>query len=498
MSGNSTFVHRVIVLGGGSAGFLAAIALKTKLPDLSVTVIRSKELGIIGVGEGSTVPLYQFIHGYLGISFKRFMQIAQPTWKLGLKFIWGTRPHFFYTFGPGLEVLAEGTLKPVGSFCDAEMDYSDNVSALMAHDRVFPRGPNGAPLFHSALSYHFENEKLVSFLEQLAAVKGVDVIEDMVQEVGRDPNGIANLRLASRGLISADLYVDCSGFRSLLLGQTLSEPFVSFKSSLFCDRAVVGGWDRAGEPVHPYTTCETMNSGWCWQIEHEKRINRGYVYCSDFINDEQAEAQFRAAAPKAGASRVVRFISGRYQRAWVDNVVAIGNAGGFVEPLEATSLGVIAMQSQMLVGALGEGDRRILPSQVRQFNRYHERTWDAIRGFLAVHYKFNDKLNTPFWSECREKTDLAAAEPIVQHYLDSGPGGFWERTLFDPVDQFRMAGYAALLVGQKVPHRETQRPNEQEMRQWESLCRRHKQLAFDAMTIPEALAVMRSPRFTWT
>lgn len=498
MNENSTVVRKIIVLGGGSAGFLAAIALKTKLPDLSVTVIRSKELGIIGVGEGSTVPLYQFIHGYLGISFKRFMEIAQPTWKLGLKFIWGTRPHFFYTFGPGLEVLAEGTLKPVGSFCDAEMDYSDNVSALMAHDRVFPRGPNGAPLFHSALSYHFENEKFVSFLEQLAAVKGVEVIEDMVQEVGRDQNGIANLRLASRGLISADLYVDCSGFRSLLLGQTLGEPFVSFKSSLFCDRAVVGGWDRAGEPVHPYTTCETMSSGWCWQIEHEKRINRGYVYCSDFMNDDQAEAEFRAIAPKAGASRVVRFISGRYQRAWVDNVVAIGNAGGFVEPLEATSLGVIAMQSQMLVGALGEGGRRILPSQVRQFNRYHERTWDAIRGFLAVHYKFNDRVNTPFWSECREKTDLASAEPIVQHYLDSGPGGFWERTLFDPVDQFRMAGYAALLVGQKVPHRDTPRPSEQELRQWESLCRRHKQLALEAMTIPEVLAVMRSPRFTWT
>lgn len=491
-------VKRIIVLGGGSAGFMAAIALRSKLPGIAVTVIRSKEIGIIGVGEGSTVGLYQFLHTYLGIGFRKFLEVAQPTWKLGLKFIWGPRPHFFYTFGPGLEAFAEGTVRAVGLFCDRDMEYSDKVSALMAHDRVFPRGPNGAPLFHSALSYHFENEKFVTFLEQYALAKGVGIVDDTVAKVEQDERGVSGLLLQSGRSETADLYVDCSGFRSVLLGQTLGEPFVGFESSLFCDRAVVGGWDRTDEPVHPYTTCQTMESGWCWQIEHEKRINRGYVYASAFISDEQAEAEFRRVAPKVGPTRVVRFVSGRYRQGWVKNVVAIGNASGFVEPLEATALGVIGVQCQMLVGALGEGDHHVLPSQVLQYNRYQERNWDSIRGFIAVHYRFNARVDTPFWRECREKTDLAQAEPIVEHFQDSGPGGFWQQTLFDPVDQFKMAGYAALLIGQRVPYRQVQQPNEAEWRQWETLRERHKQLALRALTIPETLAIIRSPKWVWS
>src|SRR4030095_13528653 len=121
----------------------------------------------------------------------------------------------------------------------------------------------------------------------------------------------------------------------------------------FNDRAVVGGWDRAaGEPIKPYTTCQTMNSGWCWQIEHERRVHRGYVYFSAFISDENAEREFRAACPRVGPTRIVKFVSGRYERNWVKNVVAIGNASGFVEPLEATALGVIAMQCRLLAGSL--------------------------------------------------------------------------------------------------------------------------------------------------
>src|SRR2546423_11653619 len=118
MNSEPEVVKKILVLGGGSAGFMAAIALKSRLPDVAVTVLRSRDIGIIGVGEGSTVPLYQFLHGYLGIGFKKFMEVAQPTWKLGLRFLWGPRSHFFYTFGPGLEAVAEGTGRVAGLFCD--------------------------------------------------------------------------------------------------------------------------------------------------------------------------------------------------------------------------------------------------------------------------------------------------------------------------------------------------------------------------------------------
>ena len=209
----------------------------------------------------------------------------------------------------------------------------------MTHNQVFPRRPDGLPHITRDPAYHIENEHFVTFLEQYATKLGIQIMDDTVVEVKQNERGIAGLLLASGQTVAADLYVDSSGFRSVLLGKALGEPFRSFKASLFCERAVVGGWQRSEEPIKPYTTAETMNAGWCWQIEHEHRINRGYVYSPDFISDDEAEQEFRAKNPKVGSTRIVKFVSGRYERAWVKNVVAIGNAGGFVEPLESTSLG---------------------------------------------------------------------------------------------------------------------------------------------------------------
>src|SRR5687767_6967268 len=150
-------VQKVIVLGGGSAGFMAAAALKTKAPWLRVVVIRSKDIGIIGVGEGSTVVLTRFLHDYLRVGWRRFMDVARPTWKLGLRFLWGPRPCFNYTFSDGLETKVEGLPRPVGFFCDERMEYEEPVSAFMTHDKVFARRPDGNPHFHTSFAYHFEN-----------------------------------------------------------------------------------------------------------------------------------------------------------------------------------------------------------------------------------------------------------------------------------------------------------------------------------------------------
>src|SRR6185436_5095512 len=150
--------------------------------------------------------------------------------------------------------------------------------------------------------------------------------------------GIAALVAEDGRRITGDLYIDSSGFRSELLGRALQEPFLNYDDALFCDKAVIGGWPRTNEPILPYTTAETMDSGWCWQIEHENFINRGYVYSSAFISDDAAREELLRKNPKvATVPRVVRFRSGRYERSWVGNVVAVGNAAGFVEPLEATA-----------------------------------------------------------------------------------------------------------------------------------------------------------------
>jgi tryptophan halogenase len=497
-------IENIIVLGGGSAGFMAALALKVRLPHLRVTVIRSKDIGIIGVGEGSTVGLAVFLHEHLRIAQKKFFDVAQPTWKLGLRFIWGPRPYFNYTFATGPEARIDTLPKPIGVYCDADLEYADSFSALMTLDKAFPR-TNGLPDFRVPHSYHFENEKYVRFLEGYAAALGIEILEDTVEHVKQDDRGVAGLALRSGREVSGDLYVDSSGFISLLLGKTLGEPFVSFKDSLFCDRAVVGGWDRKGSPdpadqvIKPYTTCETMPSGWAWQIEHEHRINRGYVYCSSFISDAEAEQEFRASNPKVGPTRVVRFVTGRYERAWVKNVVAIGNATGFVEPLEATALGVIAMQSRLLADSLADTDRRPRPTTAAEYNDHHARSWDSIRAFIAVHYKYNNRLDTPFWRHCREHTDLTPqGERVVNVYREHGPTPFWEPTLFDPFDPFKMIGYIALLQGQKVPYQRTYTPSDKELKICDAQRQKYKEAAQRALTVKEALAAIRSPSWRWS
>jgi tryptophan halogenase len=490
------------VLGGGSAGFMAALALKTRVPAASVRILRSPELGIIGVGEGSTAALTDFLHQYLRVPSKTFHELAAPTWKLGLKFLhWGPREYFNYSFGPGLEIRSvPEQRKPNGFYCDENIEYPDPYSALMTHDRVFPR-VNGRMSPHQFFAYHFENEKYVRFLEHAARAAGVEIIDATVVTVAPGERGIEHLVLASGEMASADLYVDWSGFSSMLLGRSLSEPFLSFGSTLFCERAIVGGWDRTiaeDQVIRPYTTCETMNCGWSWQIEHEHRIHRGYVYSPAFISDEDAERELRARNPQIGPTRIVKFVSGRYQRGWRGNVVAIGNASGFVEPLEATALGMIAQQSRLLADSLAESDRQPTPATIALFNRFHALSWDAIRRFLAVHYKYNTGLNTPFWQHCRQATDLAGAEEIVAYYAENGPSGFWGPTLLNnPHDQFTFSGYATLLTGMRVPYRKTWEgalPDEAAFEQRRTL---YKQVALQGFTVREALAAIRSPQWKW-
>jgi tryptophan 7-halogenase len=497
-------IDRIIVLGGGSAGFMAAIALRAKLRDVPVTVVRSKDIGIIGVGEGSTVPLTRFLH-YIAIGPKKFFEVAKPTWKLGLKFIWGKRPYFNYTFGPGMEHKADAALpKSMGFYCAEDMEFSDPHSSLMSMDRIFERTAGGGPAVHLMLAYHFENERFVEFLEGVAGALGVEIVEDTVADAKVDEQGVSELVMKSGRSMSADLYVDASGFASALLGRALGEPFIDFRTSLFCDRAVIGGWDRADstdpadQVIKPYTTCETMPAGWAWQIEHERRINRGYVYCSDHASDEAAEREFRGRNPRVGPTRIVKFRTGRYEDAWVKNVVAIGNASGFVEPLEATALGVIAMQSRILTETIRESEREIRPGQRALFNRFNSRNWDSIRGFVALHYKFNDRLDTPFWQRCRAETDIREARRIVDFYEENGPTGVWGPTVVDnEFDQFTIAGYMTMLVGMRVPYRTTHVPTAAERASWEARRRRNRETAARAMTVRETIEALRSPKWKW-
>jgi tryptophan halogenase len=491
-------ISDILVLGGGSAGFMAALALKIKVPGVRVTVLRSPSIGIIGVGEGSTAGVKTFLHTYLGIGMRKFFKSARPTWKLGLHFIWGPRPAFDYPFGKLPEAKLPGLSKAVGYYLGEDMTSWDTYSALMEQGKFCHRGPDGMPKLFDSVAYHFENEPFVRSLEEFAAAQGIVILDQMVKEVQRSADGaVAGLVLQSGQTLIADLYVDCSGFGSLLLGKTLGEPFQDYNASLFCDRAVIGGWARGDEPIKPYTTCETMESGWTWQIEHESRINRGYVYSSGFISDEAADREFREKNPKVEQTRVVKFLSGRYHRCWVHNVVAIGNAAGFVEPLEATALGVIAMHSWLLADTLRETGRRPGPAAARQFNQIHANTWDGIRDFLAVHYRFNTRLDTPFWRHCQEKTELAGAQEIVELYREGGPAPMWADSLLHKYDINQLGGYYAILLGQRVPHGAQHDPTDSERQTWARYRKQFSDAARTGLTVRQALDAVNSPSWTW-
>lgn len=491
-------VRDVCVLGGGSAGFLAAMTLKTRAPHLSVTVLRSKDIGIIGVGEGTTNYVPEHLHGYLGIPIGEFFAEAKPSWKLGVRFLWGPRPAFHYPFTTQVDRPEPGLSQRVGYYVDDDFAFADRTAALMAAGRAFSRLDNGAPRIERNFAYHLENETFVGYLERFAVRQGVAIREATVTSVEQDEHGVSALRLEGGESVVADLYVDCSGFSSTLLGGTLREPFESFRSTLYCDRAVVGGWDRGDEPILPYTVAETMDAGWSWQIEHEHRINRGYVYASAFVSDDAAEREFRALAPKVATTRVVRFVTGRHRRPWVKNVVAIGNAAGFVEPLEATALFVICAASQALTASLLDSNARPDALSATHFNAYCGRLWDAIRNFLAVHYRFNTRRDTPFWRACRADVELAGATPIVDWYRAHGPSSLWAPTLIDPLDPFKLDGYFTLLLGQQVPFERRWTPPDHERRQWDAARAGWAVGAQSGFTIAEALALVRSPVGAWS
>jgi tryptophan halogenase len=286
-------IQNILVLGAGSAGLIAAISFRRKLPTLNVRVVRSPEIGVIGVGEGTTPNFPKHIFEYLGISRAKFYELAQPTWKIGIRFLWGTRGRYDYTFSQQLDSHWTNLPRPNGYYCDEEFSCADVPSALMRHDKAFPRQPNGGgPDIQPWHAFHIENKKFVDVLEMVARQIGVEIIDGKMSSAERGPEGITAIHLEDGRRLTADLFIDSSGFRSELLGKTLEEPYGSFDKSLFCDRAVVGGWERENEPILAYTTAETMDAGWSWQIEHEHHVNRGYVYSSQFISDDEAAAEF--------------------------------------------------------------------------------------------------------------------------------------------------------------------------------------------------------------
>jgi tryptophan halogenase len=374
----------------------------------------------------------------LGIPKDRFYAEVNPTIKLGIRFLWGPRPYFDYPFNEQFsnQILPMAE-EPWGYYCLDK--WRIHPIAVTTDEALLP----------PAAGYHFENQPLVEYFERHLTGLGGSLVDAKVTAARRNGRGIEAIRLDSGEWRTADLFVDASGFRGELIHRELGVPYVSMRDHLFCDRAVVGGWERErDDPILPYTTAETMEAGWCWRIEHERVVNRGYVHSSAFIDADMAGAEFLARNPRVREDRlrVVPFEARHVRQAWVGNVVAIGNACGFVEPLEATNIQVICEHALRLAETLNAGaGGDDVPAEA--YNDAVTAQWGTIRDFLALHYRFNTRLDTPFWRMAVRETRLGDLQPYVDRYRAIGP------CLLPPgqLGMFGHDGCLALLLGMRVP-----------------------------------------------
>jgi tryptophan halogenase len=482
-------IKKVVVLGGTSAGMLAALGLKAKIPDLSVQLIRLKDAQQPS-SESSTPALTSFVHGYLQIELTKFMLNVKCNWTLGNMLMWGSRDHFFLPFTTQLDQRMPQLPKNNAFYVGDDVDCAGAMFALMAYDRPFFRLQTGQPAWQWDIGYQMDSSLFVHGLGQVAAAIGVEMIDDTLMEAKLDANGVSGLVLGSGRTETADLYIDCSSDRSLLLGSALKEPFVDFKSTLPCDRMLVAQSARGEEPIHPHTFSHTLPSGWAWQLEMPHRIDRGYVYSTAFASDQRAEQEFRVKYPGIINPQAVPIHNGRYGRAWVKNVVAIGDSSGYVEPLASAGMGLAAVNARLLVETLSEIGRQVSPAAVKLYNRHHVRAWDSIRRFLAIHYKYNTRSSTPFWTACRNDTDLAGADTIVEYYRQCGPSSLWGPMLVDAVDLFGAPSYLALLIGLNLETRYERNISRQEREIWEAEREKIRSAAKQGFTVAEALAAL--------
>ncbi len=440
-------VRSIGILGGGTAGYLTALALRRKHPELEVTLIESSAVPIIGVGEATTPLMPQFLHADLGVDVHELFREVRPTLKLGIRFLWGP-PHqadFNYPFGRHqvLEAFVhDGHLR------------NCSLRSMMMSRGVVPIHDDVSRL-DTEVAYHLDNASFVSFLARRAERLGVEHIDATVVDVDVSEDGeeVQSLLTEDGRRLTFDFYVDASGFRSLLLGGALRSPFTSFAGSLFTDRAWVATTPQ-GETVRPYTLAETMRAGWCWSTPQLDADHRGYVFCSAFASPEEALEEMRRANPGMDEPRLVKFRAGRRGHFWKGNVVALGNAYGFVEPLESTALHMLIRQIGYFVEAfpLRRGDRGLEGLLNCRVNA----AWDYLRWFLALHFKFNRKLDTPFWRACRAEADVASHGELLEAFAERGPLSYDRsaRLAFDyPDPLWGPEGIDVVLLGQGAASR---------------------------------------------
>jgi tryptophan 7-halogenase len=409
----------IVIVGGGSAGWMTAAALSRFLTrGWSIQLIESEEIGIVGVGE-ATIPQIRLFNSVLGIDEDEFLRATQGTFKLGIQFDGWLRPgesyiHAFGQVGRDLGLIpfhhywlrarANGANEGLGA-------YSMSASAAMAGR--FMRGnptPN-APLGPLTYAYHFDAGLYAAYLRKQSEARGVVRTEGKIADAQIDgaTGNVAAVVMEDGQIVTGDLFVDCSGFRGLLIEEALRTGYEDWTQWLPCDRAVAVPCANVS-PLTPYTRSTARKAGWQWRIPLQHRIGNGHVYCSSHISDDEAAATLMANLDGEALAepRPLKFVTGMRKKFWNRNVVALGLSSGFMEPLESTSLHLIQSGIERLLKFLPNGP--VAAADVDAYNRQSAFEFERIRDFIILHYHANQR-DEPFWRACRE---MAIPDTLVE------------------------------------------------------------------------------------
>jgi len=465
-------VGSVVVVGGGTSGWMTAAYLKASFGDrVAVTLVESDRIGTIGVGEATFSTVRHFFD-YLQLPEPDWMPACNATYKLAVRLEnWRAPGHHFYHPFERLRVV-DGVpltdwwlqLQPTGRFdqdcfliatmCDAMLSPRHRDRTLFEQDFA---EPSDRPQFRTTLSdqntqfpyaYHFDAALLAEFLAGYATGRGVRRVLDEVTRVALDERGwISHLETRQHGQLRADLYVDASGFRGLLLGQALAEPFVSFQDTLPNDRAVAlrVPVDMARTGVRPCTTATAVDAGWIWTIPLYGRVGTGYVYAGDYCSPEEAEQTLRDyVGPGAEGLEAnhIRMRIGRSHRAWVNNCVGIGLSAGFVEPLQSTGIFLIQHAIEELVKHFP--DARWDPQLREAYNRVTAGAIEGVREFLVLHYRGAARADNDYWRDTKTRPVPDALAARIEDWQARLPDS---HSVFPHYHAFEPYSYVCMVLG---------------------------------------------------
>lgn len=450
-------IRKIVIVGGGTAGWMAAAAMSKVLGPrfADITLVESDAIGIVGVGE-STIPQMAMFNRLLELDENDFISRTQGTFKLGIDFRnWGRLgARYIHPFGPyGVDM--EGVsfhaywqrLHRAGDTHSLD-EYSLQAVAGMQDKFMRSVDAGRSPLSNIAYAFHFDAALYSRFLRGFAEERGVVRREGKVVRVDqRGEDGfIEAVVLESGERIEGELFVDCTGFRGLLIEQTMKAGYEDWSRWLPNNRAIAIQCENDG-PLTPFTRATAREAGWQWRIPLQHRTGTGYAYCTEFISDDEAAATLLAnldGKPLVDPW-VLSFTGGRRKRAWIKNCVALGLAGGFMEPLESTSIHLIQSGISKILALFPS--RNFDQADIDRFNHATAQEWEQVRDFLVLHYNATQRDDTPYWDHCR---NMEIPDSLKLKYELFAANG---RIFRDNLELFNDTSWMAVMTGQELPFR---------------------------------------------